>query len=393
MTLQAAIQTSNAAETVLTNARCVLGDRVIDGSVVLRGDRIARVDEGPCALASAIDCDGDYLLPGLVELHTDNVERHITPRPGVVWPSGPALLAHDAEITAAGITTVFDALRLGELRGDRDNDYIREVMTIVAAIETARERGAFRADHRLHFRCELSCDNTDREFDRFAAHPLLRLVSVMDHTPGQRQFADTSKYRQYYQGKYGLTDAEMDAFMENACQSQARNSVRNRRHIVAGCHARNIPLASHDDATPAHVDEALSDGVAVAEFPTTVAAARLARENGMMVLMGAPNLVRGGSHSGNVSAIELARHGLLDVLSSDYIPMSLIHAAFMLADSDAPCDLAAAVRTVSRAPALGVGLDDRGEIAEGLRADLVRVRRMGDTEVVRTVWVGGERVA
>lgn len=393
MLMENARRIHSAADTVLTNGRLVLADRVVEGTLVIRDGLIAAIDEGTSQAAGAVDLDGDYLVPGLIELHTDNVERHVTPRPGVIWPTAPALMAHDAEIAAAGITTVFDALRLGELRDDRDNDYIRQVNRIVAAIEKARSANAFRVDHRLHFRCELACDNAGSEFERYADHPLLGLVSVMDHTPGARQFADVSKYRQYFAGKYAMSKEEIDAFIATAIEAQARNADRHRRQIVAGCRARGIALASHDDATEAHVAEAVADGVRIAEFPTTVKAAEAAQTNGMMVLMGAPNLVRGGSHSGNVSALTLAELGLMHVLSSDYIPMSLIHAAFMLADSTAGHDLPAAIATVSRDPARAVGLDDRGELAEGLRADLVRVRRHDGQEVVRTVWSAGQRVA
>jgi alpha-D-ribose 1-methylphosphonate 5-triphosphate diphosphatase len=157
--------------------------------------------------------------------------------------------------------------------------------------------------------------------------------------------------------------------------------------------ANHVPLASHDDTEPEHVDEALRDGVSIAEFPTTTEAADALHAVGIKVLMGAPNLVRGGSHSGNVATSDLARAGRLDVLSSDYIPASLLMAALMLPAKAPGIDLAAAIRTVTKTPAEAVGLDDRGEIALGRRADIIRVRAVGDVPVVRSVWRTGNRVA
>ncbi|MCG8690926.1 MAG: alpha-D-ribose 1-methylphosphonate 5-triphosphate diphosphatase [Minwuiales bacterium] len=384
------LKTVASSDAVLTNARIVAADSVFSGSLAISGGRIAAVDEGRSQIPGAIDCDGDYLLPGLVELHTDNLERHFSPRPGVVWPSMSAVVAHDAEIAVSGITTVFDALRLGSIRGD--NAIVRHVQTVADSVAQAQQRDSLRAEHYLHMRCEVSCADAAAGLVEFVENPLVRLVSVMDHTPGQRQFANMEKYREYYGGKYGLTGDDMARFIDEAMAAQVQNSAPNRRAIVALCHSHNVALASHDDATAPHVEEAIADGMAIAEFPTTVEAAELSSKNELKVLMGGPNVVRGESHSGNVSALELAERGLLDIVSSDYVPSSLLHAAFKVADEVDRIDLPAAVGMVSRAPAEAAGLNDRGEIAPGKRADLVRVKRVDDAEIVRTVWRAGTRV-
>jgi alpha-D-ribose 1-methylphosphonate 5-triphosphate diphosphatase len=176
-------------ETVLANARVVLADDVILGSVALRDGRIAAVDEGRCSLGE--DLEGDYLVPGLVELHTDNFERHLMPRPKVRWPDLPALLAHDAEIAAAGITTVYDALGLGDmgLEGMRSQD----MRSVIGSMAAAASAGLLRAEHRLHVRCELPAPNVLALFEPFRDHPLVGLLSVMDHTPGQRQWENLAR--------------------------------------------------------------------------------------------------------------------------------------------------------------------------------------------------------
>jgi len=374
---------------IIRNARVVTGNEIISGSVRIANGRIDAVNTGPVSVTETEDWDGDWMLPGMVELHTDNLEKHFSPRPGVRWPALPAVLAHDAQLAAAGITTVFDALAIGDVKpgGTRTE----QLHGMWAAIVMARESGMLRAEHLLHLRCELSTEGIPAMFAALAGDPALALVSLMDHTPGQRQFTDVSKYREYYQGKYALTDAAMDEFTAFQMDNHQKYSAANRTAIVAHCRSAGIALASHDDATAEHVAEAVADGIVLSEFPTTLAAARGARAQGLGILMGAPNVVRGGSHSGNISALELAREGLLDVLSSDYVPASLLHAAFLL-NENAGWSLPQAVASVSAKPAQMAGLADRGEIAIGKRADFLRVRQYHGVPVVAAAWREGRRV-
>ncbi|MEJ5058305.1 MULTISPECIES: alpha-D-ribose 1-methylphosphonate 5-triphosphate diphosphatase [unclassified Pseudomonas] len=377
-------------EQILSNAQLVTADRVFYGTVVLRDGLIADVAEGPSRLPQAQDLNGDYLLPGLVELHTDNLEKHMTPRPGVDWPSRSAVLSHDAQIIAAGITTVFDAVSIGDVnpKGNR----MQKLPAMLEAISSASDAGLTRAEHRLHLRCELCHPDTLSVFRDLVEHPLVQLVSVMDHSPGQRQFVLESKYREYYMGKYHLTTTQMDEFITLQMANSREYSDRYRAAIVEHCLGRGLSVASHDDATLAHVEESARYGMTIAEFPTTVEAARGCRVQGMKVLMGAPNIVRGGSHSGNVAAADLAAQGLLDILSSDYYPASLLQAAFALATQNNRIGLAESVRMVSLAPAKAAGLSDRGEIASGLRADLLQARSLDGLPVVQQVWRQAKRV-
>jgi len=376
--------------TLFTNARIVTPDDVFSGSLAVEDGLIAAVEPERQPVRTALDLDGDYLVPGVVELHTDVLERHAIPRPGVHWPEVPAVLAYDSQLMGAGITTVFDSLAIGYLvdTGQRP----RDPRPLVEAIRTARAAGLLRADHYLHMRCEVSTALVVQDFIPFADDPMVRLVSLMDHAPGQRQFVDVAKYREYNQGRYGLTDAQLDALVERRLEERARYAEEHRAAITALCRKHGLPVASHDDATVAHVDEAMQAGAAIAEFPTTLEAAQAAHEYGLAVLAGAPNLVRGQSHSGNVPAAELAARGWLDVLSSDYVPASVLHGAFLLHLRHG-MSLPRAVATVSATPARRVGLDDRGAVVAGKRADLVRVRVAGDVVVVRGVWCGGERAA
>ena len=380
--------------TVFTNARIVLSTETVEGHLAIENGTIAGIDTGPApAGVAAQDMDGDTLIPGLVELHTDHLESHVAPRPGVKWNMTAAIQAHDAQIAASGITTVLDALRVGF---DVDSTITSaDSREMAGAILAAQAAGRLRADHRFHLRCEVSEESVLTGYALFDDCDNIVMASLMDHTPGQRQFASLAAYRVYYQGKSGMSDDEFERFQDERIQRANRFSDKNRRILSQNAKARGIILASHDDATRAHVDEAVRDGVSLAEFPTTIEAASASSDAGLAILMGGPNLVRGGSHSGNVSAGALADAGYLDILSSDYVPFSLLQSAFVLGRREG-WDLPRAIATVSAKPAKAVGLTDRGEIAEGLRADLVRVASpggSGDVPVVRAVWREGERVA
>ena len=372
----------------ITNARIVTRDDVVSGTVEVADGRFSEVGEGSVRSGAALDFEGDYLLPGLVELHTDNLERQFTPRPGVAWPAGSAVLAHDSQLAAAGITTALDTVRIGG--GDKARP--GHLSGMADAVKGAMRWGVLRAEHFLHLRCEVSSPDLMERFSPYMDDPLVRLVSLMDHTPGQRQFVDLGKHREYYQGRYGLNDAEMDDYVKTKQQAQQQFSARHRSQVVKALEGRNIALASHDDATVEHVEESVRDGVAIAEFPTRLEAAEAARRNGLAILMGAPNLVLGGSHSGNASALDLASSGLLDMLSSDYVPSSTLQGVFLLRDGipDMTLPRAAAVATAS--PARAVGLEDRGEVAAGKRADFIRVREIEGVAVVRGTWREGNRV-
>ncbi len=382
------------SDMIFKHARLVLGDEVVEGTLAVSGGHIAAIATGGSGVPAAEDIDGDFLIPGLVELHTDNFERHLMPRPKVRWPVLPALLAHDAELAASGITTVYDSLGVGDI----DEEALRgqDWGEVVASIESAGEADLLRVEHLLHVRCELAAANTLQLFEPFLDNPRVGLISLMDHTPGQRQWEDLEQARIYYTGKKGWSDAKFAAQVESAKVVQERYAAPHRRHFVAYARQRGIVLASHDDTLAEHVHEGHRDGVVICEFPTRVACAQLARDLGQSVLMGAPNVVRGGSHSGNVAAIELAKLGVLDTLSSDYIPVSLLMAAFRLVD-DAGFTIPQAMATVTRNPARSVGLLDRGEIAPGKRADLVQVRLVAGLggrrqPVIRAVWRAGRRV-
>lgn len=378
-------------EAIHTNAHIVTPTSEFIGTVVVRDGLIGEIDEG--IVAAGEDWGGDYLLPGLVELHTDHLDTHYSPRPGVVWNSTAALQAHDAQIASSGITTVYDCFQVGN---DALSDSFKEgdMRRLARELRRVQNEGRLRADHKIHLRCEVSSPIAMAEYDAFDDDPEISLASLMDHAPGQRQFQTMDQYTLYYKTKRGLSDQEFEVFVNRRREESAKYSAIHRSYISDRCRDRGCTLASHDDATLDHVNEAVAAGVRLAEFPTSMEAARASHDKGLSVLMGAPNVVRGKSHSGNIAAIDLAQADCLDVLSSDYVPASLLHAPFHLADKLDNISLPQALRMVTETPAKTVGHDDRGAVEVGKRADLIRVvRPNNDVPVVRSVWRQGRRVA
>lgn len=372
------------------NATIVLADEVIRGSLQVRDGKIADISEGMHVPAGSHDLDGDFLLPGLIELHTDNLERHIQPRPKVNWPHMPALIAHDAELASTGITTVFDAMRVGSILTGRKGDYTKYARQLANELLELREKNALKISHFLHLRAEICSETLLEELAEFGADDRVRILSLMDHTPGQRQFRDLTKLKDYVCGKHGLSDIEFDQHVVERRRLSARLGATHEEGAVKTAARLGAVLASHDDTTADQARRSLALGATLAEFPTTEEAARECKAQGMFTIMGAPNLIRGGSHSGNVAAARLAEQNLLDIVSSDYVPSALLSAAVML--GDLWDDMPRGISTVTRTPAQACDLQDRGVIGIAARADLIRVSRIQGMPIVRETWVQGQRV-
>ena len=384
-----AYDTQVSADLCLANAQLVFPDRIALGSITIEAGVITEIIEGDSILSGALDCERDLVLPGLVELHTDNVERHIEPRPEVDWPHLPALLAHDAELASTGITTVFDAMRVGSIHSGKGRyiDYARKLADELLA---ARAEGVFKISHFLHLRAEICSETLLEELAAFGAQDRVGIVSLMDHTPGQRQFRDLTALKTYVAKKRGMNDAEFAEHVQNLLNLQERFGAKHEKGAVSEAIRLGAVLASHDDTTAEHVATSAANGVGFAEFPTTIDAARACREQGIAVMMGAPNLIRGGSHSGNVAAEDLAKKDLLDIVSSDYVPSALLLSAFHLARIWD--DLPRAIATVTRNPAQAARLDDRGILQVGMRGDVLRVRQTEAAPLLRGVWSQGTKI-
>jgi alpha-D-ribose 1-methylphosphonate 5-triphosphate diphosphatase len=377
-------------ETVLTNALLVLPDEVLPGTVVIRGERIAEVQPGRSHLAGAQDLGGEHLIPGIVDVHTDNLERQVQPRATARWPSRSAMLAHDTQTIAAGVTTVLDALCLGDLGFDvgRTQTFVDGVADLDALAPT----GLLKSEHFLHLRCELPAADMPELVETVAEHPLVRMVSLMDHSPGVGQYRDIDRYRAMRVRQHKLTPEQVERRIQELLEQRGRLREKQRSWLLDRVRHRHLALASHDDDSAEGVAQNAADGILISEFPVVMEAAQEAKRLGVEVIAGAPNIVRGGSHSGNVAAADLVKAGAVDVLASDYVPPAMVEAAWLSAGSGA-ISLPAAIAMITDRAARMVHLDDRGRIEAGLRADLVQVRPHEGHAIVRKVWRAGERVA
>ncbi|MEM9716951.1 MAG: alpha-D-ribose 1-methylphosphonate 5-triphosphate diphosphatase, partial [Pseudomonadota bacterium] len=279
----------------------------------------------------------------------------------------------------------------GSIPGDRRAKYDKYARPVVDHILNLRQAGKLRISHFLHLRAEICTETLPEELDEFTPEDRIGIVSLMDHTPGQRQFRDLKKLDEYLMGKHGMDRAALNDHYENLYQLQRDFGEKHQKAAVEGGRRLGAVLASHDDTTLSEVERSKEIGVKLAEFPTTLEAAKASHEAGLAVIMGAPNLLRGGSHSGNVAASELAEHGVLDILSSDYAPSSLLMGA--VRHGLEVGNLATGLRMVTSASAEAVGLQDRGCLKVGRRADFILFDLVGDLPSVRQTWVQGQRAA
>lgn len=378
-------------QTIFANATLILPDAVMRGAICVTDGQITDIRTGASVPNGALDLAGDMLAAGMIEVHTDNLERHLEPRPKVRWPYRAAILAHDRELAGAGITTVFDAIRVGSILSYTNAGYAKYARQMTDEISAARALGLLQIDHHIHLRAETCSETLLEELQDFTAEDAVGIVSMMDHTPEQRQFTDLVKFETYIRGKRGFGDAEFQAYIGFLRGVQQRVGAQHEAATVAAADRLGAVLASHDDTTKAQVERSSVHGVRLAEFPTTVEAAHACHAAGIATIMGAPNLVRGSSHSGNVAAQELAELDRLDILSSDYVPAGLLMAAVRLGEvwGDVPRGL----RTVTAHPADALGISDRGRLACGLRADLIRFAVHDGTPILRETWCAGTRVA
>jgi alpha-D-ribose 1-methylphosphonate 5-triphosphate diphosphatase len=376
--------------TILTNARLILEEEVVRGTLVFDEHNVREVSSEPTQVPAAIDVEGDYVAPGLVEMHTDNPEKHFVPRPNVFWPNKVAsALAHDAQMAAAGVTTVYDSVCAGTISGEKD--YRRRIFgEIVEAVSEGMQAQLFRIDHKLHIRCELTATALLEDLEPHAGNPLIRLVSLMDHTPGRRQYRNAELLKRYFVDSGEHTEESADRALAQRLEEGPRNLMRNWPMVVDMFRSRGVPIATHDDTTEDDIDLARRSGAVISEFPTTIEAAAAAKKAQIATVAGAPNIVRGGSHSSNVSASELAEKGILDGLSSDYVPSSLLQAVLKL-EREHGLALPAAMAMVTWRIADMVGLGDRGRLEPGRRADVIRFREHRGTPVLAALWSEGKR--
>lgn len=369
----------------ITNARVVTSREVVEGaSVVLEEGRIAGVSARTETSASGetLDAAGRYVLPGMVDLHTDALERESAPRPGAYLPNDAAFLAADRLLASCGVTTAFDSVAFMDALPRR----VSRAQSLCEAVLDLRHEALVR--HELHLRCELPQPSSVEAVEALLRRGAASLVSVMDHTPGRRQFRDFASYERFYRETRGADEEVLNAALEAHEHSDDRTITKRMGRIFDAAREGGAVLASHDDDRPDEVRRLARRGLAVCEFPIDEKTARAAKGAGLVVCVGAPNALRGRSSGGNLSAREAIRKGLVDVLASDYHAPSMLLAAFRLAD-EGVLSLPGAVGLVCSRPARAAQMVDRGEIREGAAADvIVAGNRFGLPTVIHTIVAG-----
>ena len=371
----------------LTGARVVLADNIIeDGTLLIEDDMIAAINPASGNGARHIDMRGNTLIPGMIDLHCDALEKEVEPRPNVHFPLDFACAQADKRNAAAGITTVYHALSFAnEELGVRNNAF---AASVARAVHAWNPHGL--VDNRVHCRYEVTDPTAPAILQELMNADEMHLLSVMDHSPGQGQFKDIAAFRDFLSRTYKKSEAELDTLVQNKL-AQAEGAVDRIQQLITAAKQQNIRIASHDDDTPEKVETLFGMGVGISEFPINMESARAAHSRGMRTIFGAPNILRGKSQSGAIRALDAIIAGVADCLCADYHPATLIVAVFRLPEL-ADISLADAVRLVSVNPAQAAGLTDRGEIAVGKRADLVSVAQINGLAQANCVYSAGQAV-
>jgi len=368
----------------LTGARVVLADRVLDDAAVLIEDGvIAAIDPVSGHGAHAVDLRGRMLMPGMIDLHCDALEKEVEPRPGVHFPLDFAAAQIDKRNAAAGITTVYHALSFANHElGMRNNAFAAEV---VRAVDNWRRHAL--VDNRVHLRYEVTDETAPPVLAQLLRGGHAQMISFMDHSPGQGQIRDVAAFRNFLAKNYKTSEDDIDRILDTKAAA-GKNAMERMQSLAAVARELGVAIASHDDDTPEKIDMLAALGTGISEFPINLDTAMAARARGLATLFGAPNVLRGKSQSGAMRALDAVIAGVADCLCGDYSPAALLPSMMRLPEL-AGIDLHRAVALVTSNPARAAGLRDRGEIAVGKRADLIAVDVVGGLPQSEQMWRAG----
>jgi alpha-D-ribose 1-methylphosphonate 5-triphosphate diphosphatase len=375
---------------LITNSLLVTPERVIDhGSLQVVNGRIVAIQEGRMAgEGPVIDAAGAMLIPGLVDIHSDANEKAIHPRPRAHFPVSIALQELDKVMAGCGVTSIYHCVAFSN--GQKGLRATQAANSLIQTIRKCQEHLLCRTY--IHLRYDITLMDAMPLVSHLIDEGMVQLFSYMDHTPGQGQFATYEAFRDYLGRHHQYSDEEVRAVVIKRIADRASVNDEDLEKLGRRCRDRGIPLASHDDDTPEKVRRLHAMGVAISEFPVSLSAAREANRMGMRVAMGAPNLLMGKSTNANLTAEETAREGLLDIVCSDYAPMTMLHAAMKLYRSEL-MTLPQAIARFTLKPAEAAGIaDDTGSLSVGKSADMVLVDLEAPIPRIRKTFVAGRQV-
>ncbi|WP_199617690.1 phosphonate metabolism protein PhnM [Paenibacillus alkalitolerans] len=383
---------------LITGGRIITEEAVLDGfDLLIDGNQISRIARrGELEIVGGvelIDAEGGYVSPGFIDLHSDYIEHMAAPRPTSLMDFNLSIRETEKELITHGITTMYHSLSLWKgseyaYKPIREPENVRRLIDIID--ETHRSKHLVR--HRFHARFEIDNIEEIASLKAFIAEKKVHLVSFMDHTPGQGQYRCLEVFRATVKGYDNLNDEEIDRIIDRH-QRKEKLTIDAIRELAQFAREHEVAVASHDDDSIEKLELVQSFGAVISEFPITLEIARKAKEKGMYTAAGAPNVLLGGSHSGNLSAAEAIREGSIDILCSDYYPAAMLHAVFELHRNHG-MDLSEMFKLVTLNPAKAVNLDHEiGSIREGKKADLLIIEKIEpDFPVVTSVFVDGRLI-
>lgn len=378
---------------VIADVRVVTPQEVIDnGQVYVRNGLIEAIENRPAGRRKGyqvIDGNGRWLIPGLIDLHNDAIEKEIEPRPNALIPLEIALFSLESRLLTHGVTSIYHSLAFME--DDSDVRSPDRVIAHVEGINQLKKYGLIR--HNIHARYDITENHFCSILIEMINRKAIQLLSFMDHTPGQGQYRNIEEMTEFYRKYRDLDSQAAQAMVEQRLQKAKGLNVMDFIDLLAEkAHKSGIPMASHDDDSASKVEYMRQKGVAISEFPIDLPTCRAAAEKGMHVMVGAPNIIRGQSNSGNMRAIDAINENAAHIICSDYLPSAMLHAAFRLYHRH-NMPIWQAVNMVSLNPARAVGIDrELGSIECGKRADLVLVNEIENIPIVELVLVDGVKV-
>lgn len=367
---------------ILRSQRVLLESTIRPADIVIEDDRIAAIKPPtPNAAGQIADAGNRLIVPGFVDLHSDAVEKEIEPRPGAQFPIRSAIVELDKKLAMAGITTMFHAVAFNEeaLVGTRGTQTAARLIEEIGALNSS----LLSVDNLIHARYEITSFSSVPALIDLMEKRRVHMISLMDHSPGQGQFKSIEKWKQYHVPVYDLAEHEVDDIL--SLQADKKNRCMGYLDEITGCARHHgLLIASHDDDTCEKVDLMAEIGVTVAEFPLNIETAGHAKAKNMATGMGAPNVVRGRSQSGNISARNLIQESCCDFLCSDYHPTSMLQAVYAMS-AELGIPLASAFSYITSTPAAIAGLIDRGTLTPGKLADMVVIEDANIPKVVTTI--------
>ena len=375
------------------NAQIILPDKVVRGHILIEGHKISEVAENSFPSVkcysdtTVIDAEGCYVMPGMIDLHSDAIEKEIQPRPNTLFPINMSFYELEKKLAVSGITTMYHSLSLSDEWGVRNTDMVINIINSINRLKQTRSM----INHKIHLRYELTFLTGVSVLEGLIRDKSIDFMSYMDHTPGQGQFKDAEALKDFTIQSYGKNEREVEDSMDKIIENQARIDWLKLISLAKIAKSKGIRLASHDDDTRGKIDKLLAYEGTVSEFPINLETAVYARSKGIHVCVGAPNIIRGKSHSNNMKAIDAITNNAADIVCSDYLPSAMLPAVFHLTKEG--INLTEAVKMVTLNPAKALGIDSEvGTVEVGKCADLIFVEMHQDYPILRKTLVGGNIV-